>query len=877
MVLVRSNWLCLRLVCRGRDVSTIDVYRNIDLFVINEIRKSGKMFLKKLKYIVIAASILPQYGLADSDQYTVKNNVAPNAFVVSPLGVGGGAGYQGNHPYGYFYTEFPSMNDYGDVVGLTTEKTAAQWADGVLIDLGVVGCAEGVTICASRATSVNNKGVVVGSSNDDLNPFNRYFERAYSWIEQTAQPLSWYYGNTQSIAMSINERENVVGMGIDNLSYTLQSFIRYASGKTVLIGDAAYPSAAIAINEKNIATGFADFDNSSQPRAFIWSEANGIASLGTLGGATSKGLAIDDSEHARVVGYSYTNNQHKHAFIWQNGVMQDLGTLGGNASVARSINNAGDVVGYSVTDNNESHAFIWSNGQMLDLNDVVVSDWVIADAYHVTQQGHILALAVKDNESQYVILDSGNAWPERVTSGLTETVELDQLSSFGGQHREEVITAATDANNNYYSVGYSSSDSASFNQTETIEPYKYGVYLQKLSDTGQHEWTINISPTNPNRLGIMVTGLVVDNAGDIYVSGTVTGWTAIYDFDPGEGQVLFNNRTYSPKAFIAKYSPAGVLLRLDRFAGKYNRVFAKSIDVDAQGNLFAALYVHTRWAQYGIDLNPTEQQDIHVSTGLYVVKLTSDGDYQWSKQIGDDTGIGRLTAVLAASNDGFVVSGDTFGSVLFDGLLTSPDTADKGVGAFMVKYTIDGDLQWGEYLPNHQNATVKADTHGHFYLVSHGAHGVLLDKYDSLGNHVWTTPHLVAGTPLQTNAGMGSGHAPDYQVRYAVDGLGNVYIPGSFRGIVNFDAEGGKDFQTGGMFVSKFSADGQYAWTYSLDDNRGIGMAAVVDGAGSVYLAGMYENRLDAGEGLVLPEVTGFGKDVFIARFNQTSFPRITY
>jgi len=833
------------------------------------------MFLKHLKYIVIAASIIPQYGLAVSDQYTVKNNVAPGALVVSPMGVNGGAGYQGNHPYGYLYTEFPSMNDYADVVGVTTEKTAAQWADGVLTDLGVVGCAAGVTLCTSRAVSVNNKGVVVGSSVDDFNPFNRYFERAYSWIGQTPQPLSWYYGNTQSIAMNINERENVVGMGIDNLSYTLQSFIRYASGKTVLIGDAAYPSAAIAINEQNSVTGFADFDNSSQPRAFFWSDVNGMTNLGTLGGSTSKGLAIDDSENARIVGYSYTTDQHKHAFIWQNGVMQDIGTLGGNASVARSINNAGEVVGYSIASNNQPHAFIWLNNQIFDLNNLVESDWVIADAYHITQQGHILALAVKDNESQYVILDSGNAWPERVTSTPTETVELTQLSSFGGQHQEEVIAAATDANNNYYSVGYSSSDSASFNQTETIESHKYGVYLQKLSDAGQHEWTINISPTNPHRLGIMVTGLVVDNVGDIYISGTVTGWTAIYDFDPGEGQVLFNNQTYSPKAFVAKYSPAGVLLRLDRFAGKYNRVFAKSIDVDAEGNLFAALYVRSRWEQYGVDLNPTEQQDIHVNTGLYVVKLTSEGDYQWSKQIGDDTGIGRLTAVLATSNDGFVVSGDTSGSVVFDGLLTSPDAAEKDIGSFVVKYAINGELQWGEYLPDHQNATVKAVTNGHFYLVSHAAQGVLLDKYDASGNHVWATPHLVAGAPLQTNSGMGSGHAADYQVRYAVDGLGNVYIPGTFRGIVNFHAEGGQDFQTGGIFISKFSANGQYDWTYTLDDNKGLGIATAVDGAGNVYLTGMYENGLDEGDGLVLPEVTGFGKDVFIARFNQISIPSV--
>ncbi len=83
-----------------------------------------------------------------------------------------------------------------------------------------------------------------------------------------------------------------------------------------------------------------------------------ITDLGTLPGGYES-IAYGINNRGQVVGYSTTASGEYHAFLWEDGEMTDLGTLGGAYSVAYGINSRGQVVGYSASASGV-HAVLWS-------------------------------------------------------------------------------------------------------------------------------------------------------------------------------------------------------------------------------------------------------------------------------------------------------------------------------------------------------------------------------------------------------------------------------------------------------------------------------------------------------------------------------------
>ena len=143
---------------------------------------------------------------------------------------------------------------------------------------------------------------------------------------------------------------------------------------------ANYPGEATAVNSKGQVTGFYFAPNGT--RGFVWSNGD-LRHVGTLGGTNARPLAINDA--GQVVGQSSIPGGLFHAFLWQKGVMRDLGTLGADQSFATAIEPGGRIAGYTEGVDG-TLAFIYENGTMKRLAGL---DQGYSIAYDIDNMGRV--------------------------------------------------------------------------------------------------------------------------------------------------------------------------------------------------------------------------------------------------------------------------------------------------------------------------------------------------------------------------------------------------------------------------------------------------------------------------------------------------------
>ncbi len=364
------------------------------------------------------SAVLPQEMKAQSQ----ANDAQPRGYRVINLGTLSGPSASGN-----------TINNIGwamgsaDVSGNTTEH-ATVWIYGLRFDLGTLGGPNSDVQWPVK----NDYGLVAGfSETAALNPLGESWSCAaftptgvpthhncvgFIWQlgVMTALPT---LGGYNGFAAGANNEGQIVGWAENTVHDSTCVSPQVLQFEPVLYGPATgqiqqlpnYPGdpdgAATAINDHGQIVGISGTCDTSvgafsAKHALLWQNGT-VTNLGSLGGGGWNTPMAINSE-GDIVGFSDLGgdvsggalNANFHAFLWTNEHgMIDIGVLPGDSlSEALDINDRGQVVGVSFP---STHAFLYENGKMTDLNRLIAHDspLVLLAANGINDRGEITGQA----------------------------------------------------------------------------------------------------------------------------------------------------------------------------------------------------------------------------------------------------------------------------------------------------------------------------------------------------------------------------------------------------------------------------------------------------------------------------------------------------
>ena len=298
------------------------------------------------------------------------------------------------------------INNLGVVVGVvfSTNQAGSTVVDSFTFQNGQTTLLNRVG-ARSYADAINTAGVIAGSSVSDDGQLNQ----AVKWENGIGVFLKSSGGS--SSAYGINDAGDLAGSATIAVGKAAWTHAVTWSGEEIvdlgtLGGDSSEASSINASGQVAGASGIKAGGGSllldDTARAFLWT--NGVMTdLGTLGGDSSSATALNDK--GQVVGWSGTAagggaigfDPSARATVWDSGQIVNLGTLeGGGVSSASALNLSGVIVGYAIDAANEQRAVIWANGAIADLNTLIPanSGLTLTAGYDVNDSGQIVCGAV---------------------------------------------------------------------------------------------------------------------------------------------------------------------------------------------------------------------------------------------------------------------------------------------------------------------------------------------------------------------------------------------------------------------------------------------------------------------------------------------------
>jgi probable HAF family extracellular repeat protein len=335
-----------------------------------------------------------------------------------------------------------------------------EWRNDVLTDLGALPGGN------SGPIWISDSGMISGLSQNGLvDPLTGAPEfRAVLWKDGNVTDLGTLGGN-ESVAGGVNDREQVVGCAAnavpDSFGFCFgvpqqsRAFV-WQHGVLQDLGTLGGPDAfANVVNERGQVAGWSLTDATVNPATgiptqhpFLW-ENGRMRDLGTIGGTGVYQVNNLNNRGQIVGGMNLVGDQSFHPFLWDGDSLRDLGTFGGDFGSADWINEAGDVVGWALTAGNQaSHAFLWRKGVLTDLGTV---DGDPSSAAFVVNSGRQVVGATQDDNFAYVhafLWERGSIADLNALIPVNSGVQL--MAAVGLNERGEIAAQGVLSNGNVH-------------------------------------------------------------------------------------------------------------------------------------------------------------------------------------------------------------------------------------------------------------------------------------------------------------------------------------------------------------------------------------------------------------------------------------------
>ncbi|UOK43900.1 MULTISPECIES: SBBP repeat-containing protein [Flavobacterium] len=402
-------------------------------------------------------------------------------------------------------------------------------------------------------------------------------------------------------------------------------------------------------------------------------------------------------------------------------------------------------------------------------------------------------------------------------------------------------------------------------------------FIGKYSSTGNYIWAKSLGGYDSLPDYAEGHGITRDALGNTYVVGIFTGTV---DFDPSGEVANLVSFDGMYDIFFAKYDASGNYVFAKSFGGS-GQQFGNSIAIDGSGNI----YITGNFAST-TDFDPSAGVANLSSSGqgdIFLAKYDVSGNYVYAKKLGGADHDEDRCIVVDASGNAYV-TGFFSGTADFDpsaGVANLSSAGQRDI--FLAKYDSSGNYVYAKKIggaSSDESHDIAIDTGGNAYitgyfqntvdfdpsagvanLVSAGDQDAFLAKYDTSGNYVYAIS--IGGTSSELGRGI------------AVDGNGNTYVTGFFRGEADFDPSAGVAnlTSTGGysdVFLAKYDSSGNYVYAKKIGGTYGVDSRDIaVDGSGNAYLTGSFAGTVDFDPSAGVANLKGSGwAEIFIAKYD---------